>query len=304
MRWLADYYKITIEETERSPEQQQKQLAEEKSMRMELEKEIKEKERSESQQIQELKANKNKELESYLNIISHDLRSPVVNLQGFVDRLERNTAILRTLLIDATCESEKKQSIDKITLEIIPNTLKYISEVVTKMGILLTGLSQISRTGRISLSIKVNMQQLFDTIIATHAFQISEIAAKVYIAKIPDCYGDENQLNQLFSNIIFNAIKYRDESRQLFIDISAQTHHNKVIYSIKDTGIGIAPQNLEKIWDVFFRVDPKSPEAGEGIGLSFVKRIVDNHYGRIWAESEEGKGSTFFVELNLEEFSE
>lgn len=284
---------------------QQKQLAEEKFMRMELEKEIKEKERSDNLQIQELKANKNKELESYLNIISHDLRSPVVNLQGFVERLEKNTATLKILLADCTFEPEKKQSIDKITLEIVPNTLKFISEVVFKMGTLLSGLSQISKTGRITLSItKVNMQQLFETIIAAHSFQISEFAAEVNLSKIPDCYGDANQLNQLFSNIIFNAIKYRDKSRQLIIDISAQTLHNKVIYSIKDTGIGIAPQNLEKIWNVFYRVDPKSPEAGEGIGLSFVKRITDKHYGRIWAESEEGKGSAFFVELNLEEFSE
>ena len=284
---------------------QQKQLAEEKSMRMELEKELKEKERTEIIQIQEIKAQKNRELESYLNIISHDLRSPVVNLQGFVDRIEKNTAALNILLADCTFEPEKKQSIDKITLEIVPNTLKFISEVVYKMGNLLTGLTHISRSGRVVLSItKVNMVQLFSTIIATHNFQISEIAAKVNIAQVPDCYGDEDQLNQLFSNIISNAIKYRDKSRQLIIDITAQTEHNKVVYSIKDTGIGISPRNLEKIWNVFYRVDPKSPEAGEGVGLSFVKRIADKHNGKIWAESEEGKGSTFFVELNLNEFSE
>ncbi len=101
-----------------------------------------------------------------------------------------------------------------------------------------------------------------------------------------------------------NALKYRDALRPLRIEVEGKTHHQKVIYSIKDTGIGISPRHLEKIWNVFFRVNPLSPVAGEGIGLSFVKRIADKHKGRIWAESTEGVGSTFHVELQRNEFSE
>ncbi|MEI7501639.1 MAG: ATP-binding protein, partial [Bacteroidota bacterium] len=101
-----------------------------------------------------------------------------------------------------------------------------------------------------------------------------------------------------------NALKYRDKSRQLVVEISGHTQYNKVIYSIKDTGIGIAPRHLEKIWDVFYKVDSTIPEAGEGIGLSLAKRITEKHRGKTRVESEEGKGSTFHIELQKNEFSE
>ena len=83
-----------------------------------------------------------------------------------------------------------------------------------------------------------------------------------------------------------------------------EVKHDTIVYAIKDNGLGIAERHLDKIWNVFFRVDAASPESGEGIGLSFVKRIVDKHKGKIWAESIEGEGSTFFVELQKNEFQE
>jgi light-regulated signal transduction histidine kinase (bacteriophytochrome) len=173
------------------------------------------------------------------------------------------------------------------------------------MDSLINGLLQISRTGRIKMVIKkIDMNHLFKAIIASNNYQISEISAKVIVDDLPDCYGDENQLNQLFSNIIGNAIKYRDKTKQLVINISGQLQYSKVTYSIKDNGIGIAQKYIEKIWDVFFRIDSNSSELGEGIGLSLAKRITDKHYGKIWVESEEGEGSTFFIELQKNEFAE
>jgi len=136
------------------------------------------------------------------------------------------------------------------------------------------------------------------------AFQIEEAEADVVVEHLPDCYGDAALLNQLFSNIIGNALKYRDKNRRLVVTIAAQTQYNKIIYSIRDTGIGIARRHLEKIWDVFYQVDSQSPEAGEGIGLSIVKRIADKHKGKMRVESEEGQGSLFSIELPGEEFSE
>ena len=173
------------------------------------------------------------------------------------------------------------------------------------MDTLINGLLQISRTGRIKMTIrKIDMNKLFNNIIAAHNFQITELGVKVVIGNLDDCYGDENQLNQLFSNIIGNALKYSDKNRQSELKIASQTHYSKVIYSIKDSGIGIAPRHIEKIWDVFYRVDSSSPEAGEGLGLSIAKRIADKHKGKIWVESEEGKGSTFYVELQKNDFTE
>ena len=114
---------------------------------------------------------------------------------------------------------------------------------------------------------KIDMNNMMEKIIRALHFQIEEAAADVVVENLPGCYGDMNLLNQLFSNIIGNAIKYRDNKRQLVLTVSAQKRHNKIIYSLKDTGIGIAPKHLEKIWDVFYRADSLSPEAGETCGF-------------------------------------
>ena len=256
-------------------------------------------------EIQEVISAKNKELENYLYVASHDLRSPLVNILGFSQRLQKQAETIKNILAESNIEPEVLSNIEKITTEGIPKTMNFIFSNVTKMDTLINGLLQISRTGRIKMTIKkVDINLLFKTIINTLNFQLCEISANVNVDNLPDCYGDENQLNQLFTNIIVNAIKYRDKQRPLLISITATNQYHKVIYSIKDNGIGIAKRHLEKIWDVFYRVDATSPEAGEGIGLSLVKRIVDKHKGKIWTESEEGKGSTFFVELLKSEFTE
>ena len=256
-------------------------------------------------QIQQEISAKNKELENYLYVASHDLRSPLVNIQGFSRRLQKQAEAIKTLIPNFQIEAEIKKSIDKITNEDIPKTLNFILSNVTKMDTLINGLLQISRTGRIKMTIrKIDISQLFKNIIAAYNFQITELSATVIIKDLPDCYGDENQLNQLFSNIIGNAIKYRDKNKKLIVEIDAVSNYNKIIYRIKDSGIGMAPRHLEKIWDVFYRVDFASPEAGEGIGLSLAKRIADKHKGKIWAESEEGISTTFYVELQKNEFAE
>jgi PAS domain S-box-containing protein len=260
---------------------------------------------TEIKQSEEVISAKNKELENYLYIASHDLRSPLVNIQGFSQRLQKQTAKVKSIIENSEIESVAKIEIDEITNGDIPKTLNFIFSNVTKMDTLISGLLQISRTGRMAMTIrKISMNELLNTVIAAYNFQLTEISAKVVVGQLDDCYGDENQLNQLFSNIIGNAIKYRDKKRMLVLEIASRTSYNKVIFSIKDTGMGISPRHIEKIWDVFFRVDSGSPEAGEGIGLSLAKRIADKHKGKIWAESEEGKGSTFFIELNKNEIYE
>ncbi|HEY5590615.1 MAG TPA: PAS domain-containing sensor histidine kinase [Paludibacter sp.] len=257
------------------------------------------------QQIQEEIKDKNKELENYLYVASHDLRSPLVNIQGFSQRFKKQSDAIKNALAESQQKAETKQSLDRITNEDIPKTLNFILSNVSKMDSLINGLLQISRTGRVAMIIrKVDMNHLMKTIIAGYNFQITEFSAKVIIEDLSDCYGDENQLNQLFSNIISNALKYRDSSRKLVIEIASRVQFNKVIYSVKDTGIGIGSRHLEKIWNVFYRVDSASREVGEGIGLSIAKRIIDKHKGKIWAESEEGKGSIFYIELQKNQFEE
>ncbi|RPH32089.1 MAG: PAS domain S-box protein [Bacteroidales bacterium] len=260
---------------------------------------------TEIKQIQEAMTSKKNELENYLYVASHDLRSPMVNIQGFSQRLQRQSDSIQGILAECKLDEETKVKLGSIAHDGIPKTLNFILSNVTKMDTLINGLLQISRTGRIKMNIqKIDINHLFKTIIANNNFQISEISAQIIVNDLPNCYGDENQLNQLFSNIIGNALKYRDKKRQMTIEISGHIHFNKVIFSIQDTGIGIPPKYLDKIWDVFFRVDTNSTESGEGIGLSLVKRIIDKHKGKIWVESTEGVGSTFYIELQKNVFSE
>lgn len=248
---------------------------------------------------------KNKELENYLYVASHDLRSPLVNIQGFSQRLQKQSDEIKSLLESCTLKKETRERIDRITDESVPRTLNFILSNVLKMDSLINSLLHISRTGRLPLEVrKVNMNKLLNAIVATQNYQITEQQVQVTIHELPDCYGDENQLNQLFSNIVDNAIKYRDKNRTLAIEIDSKVHFDKkIIYSIKDTGLGISVRNMERIWDVFYRVD-STATAGEGIGLSIAKTIAAKHKGKIWVDSEEGVGSIFNVELPVPDFLE
>jgi len=248
---------------------------------------------------------RNTEIQNYLYMASHDLKSPLVNIQGFGQRLESEIKDVKIILTDIQFNLDKKQNIDKIINEDIPKTLNFIFSNVTKMDNLLNGLLQLSRTGQVKMNIKkVNTNQLLNKIITSLDFIINKYSVNIKIDEVEDCFGDENQLNQVFSNIINNSIKYRKKDVPLNITISMKSNINSVIYSITDNGIGIAPKYLEKIWDVFYRVNPKYSESGDGIGLSLVKTIINKHNGKIWVESELGIGTTFYIELSKNDFVE
>lgn len=257
------------------------------------------------EKAKEIVFEKNKELENLIYVASHDLRSPLVNIQGFSQRLEKHTTDILKLVEQNQFENEIQDAIDKITNDEIPKSLGYIMSNITKMESLINGLLKLSRTGRILMSIsEIDMNSLFQSIINTHQFEFSELHAQVEIESLSNCYGDENQLNQLFSNIIANAIKYRDLNRRLSLRIYSKTHSNKVVYAITDNGIGINNKYLPKIWDIFYRVNPEKSETGEGLGLSVARKITEKHKGKIWVESEPGIGSTFYVELMQNKFEE
>jgi len=256
-------------------------------------------------QVQDMIVAKNKEMESYLYIASHDLRTPLVNIQGFSQRLKKQADSIKTLLSDNTLEPNVRSQLGVITDEDIPKTLSFVLSNIEKMDALINGLLRLSRTGRVEMSIqKIDMNTLLSKILQSLDFQIKEVECDIHLGSLPDCYGDAELLDQLFTNLLSNALKYSDSERALDITVGAEKNYSRVVYSIRDTGRGIASNKLEKIWDVFYRVDPRSDKTGEGIGLSLVKRIAEKHKGRVWAESEEDKGSVFYIELHSNLFSE
>ena len=116
------------------------------------------------------------------------------------------------------------------------------------------------------------------------------------VSNLPPCVGDHVQINQLFSNLLDNALKYRDPERPGVIEITGQQVNDQVVYCVRDNGIGIPEEHHSKIFEIFQRLNP-SATTGEGLGLSIVKKILSRHNGSIWVESEPGVGSRFFVLL-------
>lgn len=253
---------------------------------------------------------KNRELEHYLYVTSHDLRAPLVNIQGFSQRLERQAAqIASALQTPKTAqhlnpEQKTDEALQKIVCEDIPKALNFIVLNVAKMDALLTSILQMSRLGRTKINVqRLDVRALVQATLESFAFQLEEAGARVHVQDdLPDCYGDSSLLNQAFSNLVANAIKYRDSARPLAIEISARALRKTALYIVQDNGVGIPEEFHDKIWDVFYRVDGRSGAPGEGIGLSAVKTIVEKHHGSVAVRSRAGEGSSFILELPTEPF--
>ena len=242
---------------------------------------------------------RNKELESFIYITSHDLRSPIVNIQGFANELARTIAEIKNSVNATDMPMKPKSSLVSMIDTDINESLRYIKESAQKMHGLIEGLLRLSRVGHAKLNLEtIDMNQLMNKITNTMQFQIKEADVSVKIDDLPVCYGDASQLNQLFSNLLSNALKYLDPTRRGLIHISGRKENNMSIYTIKDNGIGIPSSHQSKIFEVFHRVDPGSSVSGEGLGLSIVKRIVERHNGSIGVESQEGIGSVFYITLS------
>ncbi|MBW8001815.1 MAG: PAS domain S-box protein [Planctomycetes bacterium] len=241
---------------------------------------------------------KNKELESILFVASHDLRSPLVNIQGFSHELANDCAlILSDIKKNKELLKQLSSNAHQALNDSIPEALDYILNSTDKMDLLLAGLLRLSRLGSAAIKTKtLNMNMILNDVLLNMEYQIKETGTTVNIENLPDCAGDTNQINQVFSNLLDNAVKYLDESRDGMIDISGKIEDGQSIYCIADNGVGIASRHQNKIFEIFHRLEPEG-KTGEGLGLTIVRRILDKHNGKIWIESKSGKGTKFFVSL-------
>lgn len=247
--------------------------------------------------LHELK-DKNKEMEQFLYVASHDLRSPLLNIQGFSKELQYSFEMLRPALNESGISSKKKKKLADILEGDISDALRFILASSSKMDKLLAGLLRLSRMGRVTLTIRqLDMNVLISTVIETYKYTIKDAKVKFQLEELPPCRGDEGQINQVFSNLIDNALKYLDSNREGVIRISGRKEDGYIVYCLEDNGIGIAKQHQDNIFEIFHRLNPGDNAGGEGLGLTIVRRILNRHSGKIWVESEPGKGSKFFVSL-------
>ena len=240
------------------------------------EKEIEMREKAEQEReavIQKLKL-KNQELDRFAVRVSHDLKTPLITVAGFLGFLEKD-------IKDGNHER-------------VERNVAQISDAAKKMGKFVDELLDLSRVGRI---VNPPSNVAFDAIVqealtaAEGVLKAKQVRVKIE-AIFPFVHVDRARVVQVMQNLITNAVKFMGDQPQPVIRISFEEINGEHIFSVRDNGIGIAKDHQERIFELFSKLDPNTD--GIGIGLGMVKRIIDTHGGRIWVESEgAGKGTTF-----------
>jgi signal transduction histidine kinase len=217
---------------------------------------------------------KNAELERFTYTVSHDLRSPLVTIKGFVGML--NTDI----------QANRRDRIQ--------HDLQRIAAATDKMDSLLSELLELSRIGRVvNAPEEIDTAQLIHDALDSLEAELRSKNVTVHVAPaLPNLYGDRIRLREVFENLIGNAAKYMGDQPNPVIEIGIREGKDEQVFVIKDNGLGIAPQYHSRVFNLFEKLNPTVD--GTGIGLTIVKRIIEVHGGRIWIESEgSGQGSTF-----------
>jgi len=229
-----------------------------------------------NQQTDELKRS-NADLEQFAYIASHDLQEPLRMVSGFTGLLQRRY----------------RGKLDADADEFIG----FAIGGVNRMQELINDLLSYSRVGREDVSAKaVDMQIVVDKALANLQTAIEERSALVSSGPLPTLLANEGMLVRVFQNLIGNALKFCKAERPI-VRIAAERHGTEWRFSVADNGIGIDPQYKDRIFLIFQRLHKQGEYPGTGIGLAVCKRIVERNGGRIWLESEPGKGTTFFFTL-------
>jgi PAS domain S-box-containing protein len=226
--------------------------------------------------MEELK-HSNQELEHFAYVASHDLREPLRMITSFLQLLERRYS----------------DQLDQDANEFIGFAVDGAKRLNEMINDLLVYSKVNSKKKDFSL---VNCEQVLKMTFINLKVPIEENNAIISHDPLPTIYGDENSMIQLFQNLIGNAIKYRGQEIPK-IHISSKKELNQYLFSVKDNGIGIDPEHLNRIFTIFQRLHRNEEYEGTGIGLAIAHKIVHQHGGEIWAESEQGKGSTFYFTI-------
>lgn len=241
--------------------------------------------------------NKNNELEQVVYVTSHDIRSPVVNILGFSDEMAKAMKKLNDKIFTDKNTINNTEDIEYLLNKDVPQIMDFIKVSGQKIDNLLLALLKLSRLGRAAITKQnVNMNEMVKTVLSTFEYKINDENIQVHLGEIPGCYTDEVQINQVFSNLVDNAIKYRSHDKQPEIWISGTEENDRVTYCIEDNGIGIPESEIDKIFDVFYRINPEN-QSGEGMGLALIKKTVERLDGSISVGSSEGKGTKFYINL-------
>lgn len=237
----------------------------------------------------------NEDLKTFAYTVSHDLRAPLVNIRGFSEELKRTIQEGRPLVekcMSALTEADRK-TFSSLFEHDVAEALEFIGASVNRMDALIENILKLSRLGRSELKPEpVHTEELVHSLLKTLAHQIDSHKAKVTTGKLPDLFMDRTAAEQIFGNLLDNALKYLEPGRPGTIEVTAHENAEDIQFTIRDNGRGIAPEDTRRVFELFRRVG-KQDVPGHGMGLTYVKTLIKRLGGRIWCESELGGGSTF-----------
>ncbi len=220
----------------------------------------------------------NRELESFSYSISHDLRAPLRAVDGFLQLFRGDYAAQLPDGADARLER--------------------IHESAVHMGLLIEGLLVLARSTRQPIKKeRILPASIVKRVLEQLQREQEGRNVQISVADLPPCEADSTLLQQVFANLLSNALKYSRQRDPAVIEVGSRTENDECVYFVRDNGAGFAMQHAKKLFGVFERLHHVDEFAGIGIGLSIVKRIVERHGGRIWAEAKVGEGATFSFTL-------
>jgi signal transduction histidine kinase len=257
------------------------------------------------QRTEQLEA-KNGEISDFLYVVSHDLRAPLINLEGFSRSLQDSLRTLEELMQPSLSNggggthASVRDAWPGLKSE-VGESLDFILRSVTKMDGLVRGLLELSRIDRRPQAAEpVDLRATVDEVLGTQQYRIGERGIEVAVDPLPTVHGDPMRLGQVFANLIDNAIKYMKPEGEARIHVGCSNGGNAYRFFVRDSGIGIHANDHGRVFRLFTRVANDGGTAGEGLGLTAVKKIVEKHGGRVWVESALGEGSTFWFTLPKE----
>lgn len=222
----------------------------------------------------------NENLQEFAHIVSHDLKEPLRTISGFITLVKKN------LKGNPTVSDETYEY------------MTYVTKGTQQMENLISDILEYSKLNVEQYEIgTLNANALVEDVLSQLKSSIHSSNATIHVGELGYCVGVKRLLMQLFQNLISNAIKYRDDSRQLVIDIGRKSIAGSDCFYVRDNGIGIPAEYNKQIFQAFKRLHSKTKYEGSGVGLAICKKIVDIHQGTIWVENEAEGGSTFYFTL-------
>jgi signal transduction histidine kinase len=222
---------------------------------------------------------RNAEMERFIYTVSHELRSPLISTGGLVGFLKRDLEI---------GDANRTET-----------DMRLIEGAVTKMDQLLTEILELSRIGRVANPpVDVPFGEIVTEALDQEAEKLKSREVEVSVASdLPKVHVDRMRIMEVLVNLIENSIRYMGDQPRPRIEVGHRLDGDQVVFIVRDNGMGIDPNQHEKVFGLFYKVDGKGE--GTGVGLALVKRIIGVHGGRIWIESELGKGCTVCFTLPL-----